>query len=148
MANEYIKSDRLGEVIALIQVLALHRNTSRSEEGLEEELKRKPLSASSWIEIGKAHPELFRVRDDDPDEEKVNRVSLVARYVQPYSVENGKRIREPLSPDITHKLIEIALDMYDRQVSRAEKWKVIIPMVVALISAGAAISAAPIKGAQ
>lgn len=141
-SRPYLKEHRLGEVISLIQVLAFHRNTSRSEDGLEGELRRKPLSADSWIEIGKAHPEIFRVRDDDPDEEKVDRVSLVSRYVLPYKRENGKRIRPPLEPEVAHKLMQIAVDIHDRQVQQSERWKVLIPMVVALISAGAAIAAA------
>ncbi|MBF0274696.1 MAG: hypothetical protein HQK84_05640 [Nitrospinae bacterium] len=145
MSKEYLKNDRLGEVVALIQVLAFHQYTSRSEEGLMKELKRKPSSSSSWMELGKSHPELFRVRDDDPDENKVDRVSLVSRYVQPYVVENKKRIRQPLSDEIVHKLIGVALDIHDRQASRADKWKVLIPMGVSIISAGAAITAALIK---
>ncbi len=144
MSKEYMKDQRLGEVIALIQVLAFHRNTSRSESGLIDELKRKPNSATSWIELGKSHPELFRVRDDD-DEEVINRVSLVSRYVAPYKSENGKKIRETLDPSLVQKLIEVAIEIHDRQVSSFERWKVLIPMVVACIGATAAITAALIK---
>jgi len=132
MSKEYLKNHRLGEVIALIQVLAFHRNTSRSESGLKTELKASPQSASSWIQLAKSHPEIFRVRDDNPDEEKIDRVSLVSRYVAPYSVENGKRIREPLSSDIVQKLIEVAIELHDRQLEKAQLWKTYVPIVVAV----------------
>ncbi|WP_444908791.1 hypothetical protein [Microbulbifer sp. TRSA005] len=58
----YLELARLGEVLSLIQVLAYHKGTSRSEEGVGGELQRKPESAGSWIEMAEAHPELFRVR--------------------------------------------------------------------------------------
>lgn len=148
MSKEYLRENRLAEVIALIQVLAFHRNTSRSEEGLKEELRRTPQSAHSWIKLAKDHPELFRVRDDDPNENKIDRVALVSRYVAPYVVENGKRIREPLNPNVVQKLIEVAIELHDRQVSSFERWKVIVPMLVAVIGAAAAITAALIKTAS
>lgn len=137
--SSYLKRGRLGEVIALIQVLAYHRNTSRSEEGLRKELCYAPVSATSWIDVAKNHPELFRVRLKDSG---VDRVSLVSRYVLVYSPENKKRIREPLHPSVVNKLIEIAVELHYKEASRAERWKVWVPVVAALVSSGAAISAA------
>ncbi|MEM5480269.1 hypothetical protein WNY97_10600 [Pseudoalteromonas fuliginea] len=142
MSKEYLKEHRLGEVIALIQVLAFHRNTSRSEEGLIEELKLIPRSANSWVELSKSHPELFRVRDE---EDKINRVSLVSRYVASYEAKNGKKIRERLEPSLVQKLIEVAIEIHDRQVSNFERWKVIVPLLVACISATAVITATLMK---
>lgn len=137
--SSYLKHGRLGEVIALIQVLAYHRNTSRSEDGLRKELCYAPISAISWIEVAKNHPELFRVRLKECG---VDRVSLVSRYVLLYSSENNKRIRAPLDPSVVNKLIEIAVELHDKEAMRAERWKVWVPVVAALVSAGAAVSAA------
>lgn len=145
MSKEYLKEQRLGEVIALIQVLAFHKNTSRSEEGLVEELKLSPTSAKSWVELAKSHPELFRVRDE---EDRTNRVSLVARYVAPYKLEKGRKIRERLEPGLAQKLIEVAIEIHDRQISNFERWKVIVPLLVACISATAVITATAMKFAN
>ena len=141
--SSYLKEGRLGEVLALVQVLAYDRNTSRSESGLTDELKSKPESDSSWVSLAKNHPELFRVREEDGE---IDRVSLVSRYVLPHTVENGKKIRPPLDPSVVNKLIEIAIELHDRGRTRSERWRVIIPMLVAAISAGAAVAAAIIKG--
>jgi hypothetical protein len=82
--------------------------------------------------LAKDHPELFRVRDDDPDEEKLDRVSLVSRYVAPYCVEKGKKVRDPLNPNVVQKLIEVAIELHDRQLEKAQLWKSYVPIIVAV----------------
>src|ERR1035438_1630867 len=76
--RQYLIADRLSDVMALIQVLALDQNTHRSEEGLNAELQGPPSSAPTWRELAKEHPEFFRVR-----KEGKNVVSLLARHVLP-----------------------------------------------------------------
>ena len=128
-SSSYLSEGRLGEVLALIQVLAYGINTSRSEEGLQDELRKKPDSAESWIELCKSYQELFRVRYENDEEEekedKKNRVSLVSRYVLPHKVVNGKKKRPLLDPTIVNKLMEIAIEIHDRQTSRSERWKLL-----------------------
>jgi hypothetical protein len=140
--SSYLADARLGEVIALIQVLAYDRNTSRSEAGLKDELKGKPDSATSWVDLAKSHPELFRVREESG---KISRVSLVSRYVLPHVVENGKKIRVPLDVSVVNKLIEVAIEIHDRQKGRSERWLAVVPIVVAIILAGATVGAAILK---
>lgn len=140
--SSYVKNGRLGEVLALIQVLAYDRNTSRSEAGLKDELKEKPESENSWINLAKNHPELFRVREEQG---AIDRVSLVSRYILPHTTENGKKVRPPLDTSVVNKLIEVAIELHDRERKHAERWKIFIPMLVAAISASAAITAALIS---
>lgn len=138
--SSYLKPARLGEVLALIQVLAYDRDTSRSEEGLGDELQRKPESAESWVELAESHPELFRVR---LQEGRKKRVALVARYVLPYEeLPDGEEKRPQLGGDVVNKLMEMAIELHDRQFTRKEQWKVIVPMIVAIIAATASIVAA------
>jgi hypothetical protein len=142
--TSYLKPGRLADVLALIQVLAYDKYTSRSESGLIDELKDKPDSENSWIDLGRAHPEFFRVRFDNEDEEKegkVNRVSLISRYVLPHTTENKKKIRPILDSNTVNKLMDVAIEIHDRQLSRSERWKIVIPMVIAIVSAGASIVA-------
>jgi hypothetical protein len=138
--SSYLKPGRLGEVLALIQVLAYDKDTSRSEEGIGDELQRIPSSADTWMELAEFHPELFRVR---ANEKRKKRAALVARYVLPYeALDNGEEKRPQLEPSVVNKLMEVAIDMHDRQVNRKNQWKILVPMVVAIISATAAIVAA------
>ena len=137
----YLQEGRLSDVLALIQVLAFDRDTYRSEGGLQEEFQRKPVTGATWMAVAREHPEFFRVRDNP---EKVPRVALLARYVLPREqLADGEEKKPPLQPDLVNKLLELAVDLHDKQSERTSRWRLIVlPVLVAAISAGAAIAAA------
>jgi hypothetical protein len=92
------------------------------------------------------HPEFFRVRND-PNQK---RVALLSRYVLDYqAIPDGHEKRLPLDPSSPNKLMELAIKLHDKQLERKNGWKnfipIIIPMVVALIAASPAMSAAIIN---
>ena len=74
--RQYATPERLSDVMALIQVLALDKDAHRSESGLKGELQVLPRSAPTWTEVAQGHPEFFRVQTgrDHP-------ISLVLRHV-------------------------------------------------------------------
>ncbi|MBK5273878.1 MAG: hypothetical protein JJE30_02340 [Desulfuromonadales bacterium] len=121
--SQYLIAGRLSDVLALIQVLALDEHTHRSEDGLFSELQGKPQSAPSWPEVAEKHPEFFRVR---PTGE--HRVSLVARHVTPKG-EDGMR---PFPADYTSKLLQLAVELHDREVRRSQAWQIWIPIIVSI----------------
>jgi len=126
-STSYLSEGRLADVLALIQVLALDVHAHRSEDGLTSELQGPPRSAASWPQIAERHPEFFRT---SPTGE--NRVSLVARHVMPRSEEG----RPSLPSDYVSKLMELAVELHDRELSRSQGWHVWVPIIVAL-TAGA-----------
>jgi hypothetical protein len=67
----------------------------------------------------KQHPEFFRVSETGD-----HVISLLARHVLPKT--NG--VRE-LPIDFTGKLLESAINLYDRETSRRERWKWIVPII-------------------
>jgi hypothetical protein len=117
----YTNPNRLADVMALIQVLALHKYGDRSDKGLRDEMQGPPHSGSTWKEIAQQHPEFFRVNEA----ERLG-VSLVARHVLPKD-ENGKR---ELSPDFISILLRNAIDLHDRQIERAHHWKAYMNTVI------------------
>lgn len=139
--TSYLQPGRLADVLALIQVLAYDHHSSRSESGLDDELQRKPFVGSSWMALAKQHPEFFRVRGN-PSQEP--RVALLARYVldqQP--LPSGEEKRPPLDASIANKLMELAIQLHDKQLERKNRWRMLVlPLVVAVISACAPITAA------
>jgi hypothetical protein len=54
--REYARPERLADVMALIQVLALARYSHRSESGIRTDLQGPPRSAASWEGLAKDHP--------------------------------------------------------------------------------------------
>ncbi|MBZ5558982.1 MAG: hypothetical protein LAO77_17045 [Acidobacteriia bacterium] len=125
MKRPYLKERRLSDVLALIQVLSLDEHAHRSEAGLKEELQGSPASADFWREVALEHPEFFRVRASG---EHV--VSLTARHVIPKTPAG----RPPLPADFTHQLLRTALELHDRQVDAAVRWRTLLPLFVALIT--------------
>jgi hypothetical protein len=110
----YAHPNRLADVMALIQVLALHEFGDRSEKGLKTEMQALPRSASNWKKIAQEHPEFFRV-----DDTRRLGVSLVARHVL-LKDQGGSR---ELSPEFTSILLKTAIDLHDRQIARAHPWR-------------------------
>jgi hypothetical protein len=126
--REYARPERLADVMALIQVLALDADAHRSEEGIYQELQGPPRSAEteSWTSVAQAHPEFFRFNPN----EKYG-ISLIARHVHP-QLDGGKR--ETLTADFVGNLLSAAVEIHDRQVRRSERWTYLVPVWVALVA--------------
>jgi hypothetical protein len=81
--SPYLKhSSRLADIITAIQVMGSYqRRASRRIEKWEERLG-SPVSADSWNEIIKGHPEFFRTREEKDEEDKIKKtlVSLNWRW--------------------------------------------------------------------
>ncbi|HAR42148.1 MAG TPA: hypothetical protein DCS07_05890 [Bdellovibrionales bacterium] len=147
--NFYLKPGRLSDILALIQILAYDKLAKRTHDGLKAQLRRDPLTASTWTDIGQQHPELFRVLEAEKHSSGQKTVALIARFVQEGILPdnaNEPPKSSPLSPDQTNNLINLAIQLHDREVQRRDRWKtVIVPMVVAIIAAGASIVGAIIS---
>jgi hypothetical protein len=122
--NQYLVPNRLADVLALIQVLALDEHAHRSEEGLDSELQGAPKSGGTWTDVARMHPEFFRLRP-----ESTHGVSLISRHVLPKDAQGIRR----LPSDFVGQLIAAAVDLYDRQVKRSERWTYLVPIWVALV---------------
>lgn len=118
--SEYLIPGRVADVLALIQVLAMDEHAHRSEDGLASELQGLPRSSKTWPELAKKHPEFFRVK---PDGER--RVSLITRHVTP----KDQSDHAPLPADYTSKLLELAVELHDREVRRSQSWHVWLPIL-------------------
>ncbi|MEM9921157.1 MAG: hypothetical protein AAF990_23850 [Bacteroidota bacterium] len=101
--EKYQKPHRLEEVLALIQLLARHKNTYRSERGVEADLKRKPQSAASWLALIREHPEFFRY---DPSLGKKYNISLLMRHQKKQSTTDEGSI---LSVEETKMVLDTAI---------------------------------------
>lgn len=123
--NKYLKKERLEDVLALIQVLALDEHAHRSEKGLINEMQSKPKSAPDWSLLAREHSEFFRVLRKGE-----NTISLVIRHV---SKDTGIK-RPPLKPEVAQALLNTAIELHDRQIKRSQRWTVLIPVWAAVLS--------------
>jgi hypothetical protein len=143
----YLKPGRLSDVLALVQVLAYGELAKQSDAGLMNQLRRAPLTADTWTNIGRQHPELFRVLEAEAHASKQETVALISRLFQPALPGSDVPPKStPLTPDLTSKLIELAIELYDREIQRRDRWKsVIVPMIVAVVAAAASVTGAVIR---
>jgi hypothetical protein len=137
----YLLDGRLADVLALIQVLAYDRSAYRTEDGLYEELQRKPQTGGSWVDLARQHPEFFRIRIDPA---RNPRVAILARYVLDREwLSDGAFKHPPLDPEVANKLMELAVQLHDKQLEKKTRFlSVVLPMLVAVIAAAAAIASA------
>jgi hypothetical protein len=145
----YLKPGRLSDILSLVQVLAYDKFAKRTDAGLTTQLRRGPLTAGTWTEIGQQHPELFRVLEAEKHSSNQETVALISRLVQPgIPAENPDEPPKspPLTPDQTGKLMDLAIELHDREVQRRDRWKTVVtPMIVAVIAAAASVVAAVIS---
>ena len=134
----YLKADRLADVIALIQILALHGYRHRTEGGISKDAAQPgPRSAKEWKDIAQEHPEFFRV-----DAEEKFGVSLISRHVLPKDKDENRNLPE----GFVDLLIQTAITLHDRQLERARFWKLFVPpLITALLVGGFTLAGVYLK---
>ena len=132
--TSYSDPNRLADVMALIQVLAQAEYARRSEKGLTAQLQGTPKSATTWTSLAEGHREFFRVRLPDAEKPEAS-LALISRHVLP---KDAQGVRKPLTPEVTAKLLEIAISLHDREVTRKQRF---ITMLTTFIPIGVAIIA-------
>jgi hypothetical protein len=124
----YLIENRLADVLALIQVLAMHEFAHRAEADLVIELQGSPRSGvATWRELASEHPEFFRLRSDAH-----NAIALVARHVQPRNDSNG---RDVLTPEFTQYLLTTAIQLHEQQIKRDQRRAFLVPIWAAVTGA-------------
>lgn len=130
--DQYLKQGRLEDILLLIQFLGLSEERQLSNSTLMKEDKLgKPRSAKSWTAVAQNHREFFRVSGGTENKA----IMLVHRYC----LKGDEAAR--LTDEHIHRLVTMAISMYDRYLQRSDRWKALVPVIVAVIGgAGAWIS--------
>lgn len=140
--KRYLKPGRLSDVLALIQTLAQATRARRTEKGLMRELQEKPISSSTWLQIGREHNEFFRVREEGANNNA--HVSLIARFVlDEVESKDGINRLPPTTPESMAILLELATSIEEKERKLANEWKtVLLPILISFVAAASSISAA------
>jgi hypothetical protein len=129
--HAYLLSGRLQDVLALIQILGYGiepdltpREICASLQDVRDDQKPAEERLRHWEQVARAHPEFFRVSG------KSASVSLAARFVA------GKQPSGRILPaEVVQRLMQTAVDIYDREARRNEWWALYLPLIIAIIGA-------------
>jgi hypothetical protein len=147
---------RLSDLIAAIQVLGSYRFASRKVEKWAKRLGRTPVSATNWLTIFKEHPEFFTFDGDN--------ISLVWRRSRERNYDTHKRLllsredaielskkeeekysnhlsRPPLDTAEISKLVDIAINLHEREIRHAQERRWWIAAVIGTITLIIGVSA-------
>jgi hypothetical protein len=148
------KPGRLGDVVAAICVMGTYKFDNLPPERWQELIGAKPNSADSWSGVFNEHTDFFRTEYSDKD--KTYKVSLVWRRARNWSwdtktqqeisqveldnssiwpdIKKNDRIsRQPLRPEDTTALIEIANNMQTQAIARRAELRWWVPVVFGLL---------------
>jgi hypothetical protein len=140
--------NRLADIIAAIQVLGTYRFASRYLEKWEKRLGRTPVSAPNWETVFKQHPEFFTTqgpnvslvwrRSRERNYDTFTRTLLSREAAMELAKEEDehseKRLsRPPLDTAEVSKLVDIAINLHEREIRHAQERRWWITAVVAVV---------------
>lgn len=124
--RRYTLRNRLSDVIRLITVLSLDKDTFRTEQGLQRALGGQPLSLKTWHKLAVEHPEFFRPI--------LNEKEHYALVIRSYLPKDANNVREPLTIEQTQKLIDVAIALHEKEIQQRQMNSHVFPIVVAVIA--------------
>lgn len=122
MRFPYTRSNRLADVLSLMQILAKAPVGQRTIDKLIHLLGEPHSYAKNWKTIAEEHKEFFYI-----SEGKGCEISLIARRYNKQS--------EPMSQDDVSKLMETAISIYNTQLNHSRWWIFFMPIIGAFIGA-------------
>lgn len=131
--SPYLIPNRLQDIVGALQIMGSAKKYKRSSEEWADKIENAPLSAQSWDDIFKQHPEFFR--DSGKGEGKSN-ICIMWRKGLPHYP--GTDERQPLDPSQIMALMDTAIQFYSQaQEEMKDKrwWFPIGAMVLSFIGA-------------
>jgi len=129
--KRYTKKDKLSDVIRLISMLSQGKYAFHSEDGIKNALRGNPLSAASWEEIARDHPEFFRPQGAG---------TMFALLIRSYFEKDDNEIRVELTVEQTQKLIDVAIALHDKEIQRRQMYSFRYPLWIALLALAGTVS--------
>lgn len=143
----YLKPNRLSDVIAAIQFMAMHERSRRSSKEWAEGIWADATKASHWKTVFDEHTELFRKAPDGKDEYAlIWRRSLQKRYFRHENrmlsqkefdalTDEEKRwvSRPPLTDEQVKTLVDIAITLHEHQQNQKRDWRWKVPVIASFL---------------
>lgn len=133
MASPYLKDDqRLGDVIAAIQVLGTHKFYKQDFAKWSQRISGDTRQADHWRKVFEEHPEFFRLDSERKEASLVLRrqrqklynvdeeaVWSKAKYRALDDVQKKRFSRNPLTTTEIEALVDVAINLHSRASERA-----------------------------
>ena len=121
--SPYLKNHRLQDIVGALQIMGSAKNYKRSAEKWAKKIENNPLSANSWNDIFREHPEFFREGDD-------SKVCLMWRKGLPWNTETDERL--PLDATQITALMETAIQFHSKalEVEKDKRWWIPVAAIV------------------
>lgn len=138
----------MADLIAAIQVLGMYRFASRDLGKWEKRLGRNPVSATNWETIFRQHPEFFTVQGnnislvwrrsrernyDTFTSQIVLREEAMQLTEQEHETGEKRLSRPPLNIDEVSKLVDIAINLHEREIKHGQERRWWISAVIAAV---------------
>src|ERR1051325_10327333 len=137
MPDAYLKPNRLADVIAAIQSMAINERSSLSCKHWAENISGDQNRDAYWREVFDDHPELFRKSPDDPDHYALiwrralprllyrpeRRMLSLAEFEQLPATEKRWVSRPPVPETQVKTLVDIAITLHSRQLEQKRDWR-------------------------
>lgn len=120
----YLIDNRLQDVVALLQLLALYHDYDLEPNKLRQKIARTPRSANDWGVVLRDHPEFFRESENAGD------YCLVLRRAQ-MKDPNGKR--PPLDSSQLNMLIDTAIHLQKHELEMRKDQRFLIPILISSV---------------
>ncbi len=121
-----VDNNRLADVLALIQVMGVGDGPNRTNRDLTEVIfLGPPRSASTCAAVASQHPEFFRVAGENRDN-----IRLTARHAA-----GNNDLERKLTTEFVQELMQIAIDIHDREAKRRKRWTLYLPLIIAIVGA-------------
>ncbi len=145
----YLKPDRLSDVLAAIQFMAMNERSSLDCKRWAKSISGDEAKDAYWRAIFEEHTELFRKSPDDADHfALIWRRALPRRYYRPerkmltdaeyHALPEAERpwvSRPPVPEDQIKTLVDIAITLHARQQEQHRDWRWWIPSVATFVAA-------------
>ena len=141
--SPYLKENRLADVVAAIQVMAVYPWASRQVDAWTKKLG-DTLSADRWSTVFREHPEFFRLTSDgwaslrwrhgyDRTFNANQRKELSeSEYAGLNDVEKKELTRRPLMADQIEALLKTAVEFHTRAIAHQQERRWLLPLLFAL----------------
>jgi hypothetical protein len=134
--SPYLKPNRLGDVLAAIQAMALHKQYRQSCADWADWISGEKSRSDYWKQILDDHPEFFRRSRVDGDYALIWRRALPGRYnyetqcmvtnkeYEALTEQEKHKVGQPAVPEAQIKtLIDIAINLHGEALAASRDWR-------------------------